>query len=349
MSMKTLTRLSYIDILKIVATFAIVLWHVSAVYVRMDAALLSPFGALPYVINLCVRFALPMFMMISGALLLRERYAFNFKQKFSYIIKLYAVWSLVYVIADQAMRAASGGALLSPAEMLASWIRGPYHFWYLQMLLGVYLLMPLLVRLKGLQTLNYATLLLFVIIYIYNPLSPYLPQAVNDVAGQVILMRPSTMLFFMLAGACLHRVPLLRKLAILSALAALAGFAIRLYLLFSTPDYASASTVQPLYSYSELLMTVGLFYLARYLCRSYEDGPRMQYLSKCTLRIYVSSALWISAYQFFIQPGWDALVPYQALSILVWSVVVFLCSWLTAHILVKKDRALARRKRQRAS
>ena len=160
MSMKTLTRLSYIDILKVVATFAIVLWHVSAVYVRMDAALLSPFGALPYVINLCVRFALPMFMMISGALLLRESYAFNFKQKFSYIIKLYAVWSLVYVIADQAMRAASGGALLSPAEMLASWIRGPYHFWYLQMLLGVYLLMPLLVRLKGLQTLNYATLLL---------------------------------------------------------------------------------------------------------------------------------------------------------------------------------------------
>lgn len=160
MSMKTLTRLSYIDILKIVATFAIVLWHVSAVYVRMDAALLSPFGALPYVINLCVRFALPMFMMISGALLLRESYAFNFKQKFSYIIKLYAVWSLVYVLADQAMRAASGGALLSPAEMLASWIRGPYHFWYLQMLLGVYLLMPLLVRLKGLQTLNYATLLL---------------------------------------------------------------------------------------------------------------------------------------------------------------------------------------------
>ena len=159
MSMKTLTRLSYIDILKIVATFAIVLWHVSAVYVRMDAALLSPFGALPYVINLCVRFALPMFMMISGALLLRESYAFNFKQKFSYIIKLYAVWSLVYVLADQAMRAASGGALLSPAEMLASWIRGPYHFWYLQMLLGVYLLMPLLVRLKGLQTLNYATLL----------------------------------------------------------------------------------------------------------------------------------------------------------------------------------------------
>lgn len=61
-------------------------------------------------------------------------------------------------------------------------------------------------------------------------------------------------------------------------------------------DYASASTVQPLYSYSELLMTVGLFYLTRYLCRSYEDGPRMQYLSKCTLRIYVNSALWISAY-----------------------------------------------------
>ena len=338
-----------LELIRMISFIFVIAIHVTNYYCRAWGKIPQAEYVFSLAVNVVSRMSVPCFLMISGALLLRESYAFNFKQKFSYIIKLYAVWSLVYVIADQAMRAASGGALLSPAEMLASWIRGPYHFWYLQMLLGVYLLMPLLVRLKGLQTLNYATLLLFVIIYIYNPLSPYLPQAVNDVAGQVILMRPSTMLFFMLAGACLHRVPLLRKLAILSALAALAGFTIRLYLLFSTPDYASASTVQPLYSYSELLMTVGLFYLTRYLCRSYEDGPRMQYLSKCTLRIYVSSALWISAYQFFIQPGWDALVPYQALSILIWSVVVFLCSWLTAHILVKKDRALARRKRQRAS
>ena len=75
MSMKTLTRLSYIDILKIVATFAIVLWHVSAVYVRMDAALLSPFGVAALCDqSLCALCAADVHDDL-GALLLRESYA----------------------------------------------------------------------------------------------------------------------------------------------------------------------------------------------------------------------------------------------------------------------------------
>lgn len=45
MSMNSLERLSFIDILKIISTFAIVLLHVSAIYVRMDAQLLNPSGA----------------------------------------------------------------------------------------------------------------------------------------------------------------------------------------------------------------------------------------------------------------------------------------------------------------
>ena len=347
MSTSSLTRLSYIDILKILSTFAIVLWHVSALYVRMDAQLLNPSGTLPYVINASARVALPLFMMISGALLLRESYQFNLNRKFSFILKTYVIWAFIYMLADQLMRFSTGGALLSPTEMIASWIRGPYHFWYLQMLLGVYLLMPLLVRLRGLQTLNYATLLLFVIIYIYNPLSPHLPEAVNAVADQVILMTPSTMLFFFLLGACLHRVPLTRKLAVLSAAAALLGFCVRLWQLFSTPSYQMGVSLQPANIYSELLMVVGIFYLARFLCRHYEDGARMQYLSKCTLRIYISSALWIYAYQLLIQPHWDARVPYPTLAILFWSIIVFLCSWLTAHVLVKKDALLRTRRAKR--
>ena len=349
MSMNSLERLSFIDILKIISTFAIVLLHVSAIYVRMDAQLLNPSGALPYIINALARTALPLFMMISGVLLLRDRYQFNLKKKFSFILKNYVLWSALYVVVDQVMRLYNGDVLLSPAEMVVSWVRGPYHFWYLQMLLGFYLLMPLLARLKGLQTLSYATLLLFIIIYIYNPLAPHLPVCVQTFADQVILMNPSTMLFFLLLGAWLYRVPHRPKLALAAAVAVLAGVGIRLYQLFSTPTYQASSALQPLNTYSELLLAAGIFYLIAYLCRHYKSGAKIQYLSQCTLRIYIVSALVIFAFQVFVQPTWDVLIPWPTLTILLWSVVVFLVSWLIAHVLTLKDRAWRARRDKRTS
>lgn len=349
MSTNTLDRLSFIDILKIGATFAIVLLHVSALYVRMDAQLLNPSGTLPYIINSLTRVALPLFMMATGTLLLRDRYRFNLKNKFTFIAKTYIFWSALYICADQVLRLYVGDDLLSPAEMIVGWIRGPYHFWYLQMLLGFYLLMPLLARLKGLQTLSYAMLLLFVITYIYNPLAPHLPVCVQTFIGQIILTTPSAMLFYFLLGAWLYRVPHRRKLAIGSAISILVGIGIRLYQLFSTPTYQDSSLFQPLNSYSELLIAAGVYYLLAYLFRNYQAGKKIQYLSKCTLRIYVVSALVIYGYQVFIQPSWDSLVPWPTLSIVLWSIVVFLCSWLIAHVLMRKDRALQARRTKRTS
>ena len=336
----SLSRLSYVDVLKILATFSIVVLHVSALYVRMDAQLVNPSGALPYVLNTLTRVALPLFMMISGALLLRDNYSFKMKEKIIFMLKVYALWSLFYMLLEQAFRLSSGAVPLSATEMLKNWICGPYHFWYLQMLIGFYLLMPLLERLKGLRTLNYATLLAFVVIYIYGPFAPHLPASLQPVITQIILVEPGTVLFFFLLGACVHRVPYSKKLAAVAALMTLVGLGLRLYLLFTAADYSQASALQPHTSYSELLLATGIFYLARYLCRHYNDGPRMQYLSKSTLRIYVSSALWIFLFERLLKATWDTFVSWPTLTILIWSVVVFLLSWLTAHLLTLKDRAL---------
>ena len=347
--MNKLTRLSYIDVLKIAATFAIVLLHVSALYVRMDAQLLHPSGALPYMINNLTRTALPLFMMISGVLLMRDGYRFKLRDKFTFILKYYVVWSAIFVLANQFIRLASGGDLLSPAGMVVEWIRGPYHFWYLQMLLGFYIIMPILSRIKDLQTLTYATVLLFAILYLYNPFAQYLPACVQTVATQLILSTPSTMLFFFLLGASIHRLPHQRNLAVGAGIAVLVGLGMRFYQLFSTPSYQAVSACEPFDTYSELLLAAGLCYLVSYACRHYQDGPRLQHLSQATLRIYIISALFIFAYQYLIQPYWDALVPWHSLSILLWASIVFLLSWLTAALLTRKDRVLrARRDKHRS-
>lgn len=77
MSTPGLNRLSYIDTLKVLAAFMIVLLHVSAIYVDMTV---QPVGKLVYYINALVRPGLFIFLMVSGALLLRPQYTFNFKK-----------------------------------------------------------------------------------------------------------------------------------------------------------------------------------------------------------------------------------------------------------------------------
>ncbi len=349
MTNNPLGRLSYIDVLKIVATFAIVVLHVSALYVRMDAQLINPSGALPYALNNYARTALPLFMIISGVLLMRDGYRFKLRQKFHFIFKNYVVWSAIYVLIEQGFRWLAGTPLLSFSELLSAWVQGPYHFWYLQMLLGVYLLMPILSRIRPLQILSYTTLVMFVIIYIYGPVSEHLPAALHTFIDELILMKPATMLFFFLLGASIHRLPLTRNLAISSGVLLLFGIGCRAFQLFSTATYQDASLLEPFDTYSELALAAGFCYLVRYLMRNRESSKTMQYLSGCTLRIYITSALFIFAYQILIQPYWDALVPWPTLSVLVWSVVVFLCGWLTAHLLTRKDRYLRARKERRTS
>lgn len=340
-------RLLYIDVLKIIATFLIVLLHVSALYVRQDAVLSQTADTLDYIINSVTRTALALFMMISGALLLRDGYRFNLKRRFTFIAKNYAFWSAVFVAAEQAMRWFTGNDLLPFLTMITYWIRGPYHFWYLQMLLGFYLLMPVLEKIKGLQTLSYATFLLFVLCYIYSPLSPYLPDCVQTFLAQVVIIPAGYTIFFFLFGASIHRMPKVRKLAIASVLAIFAGLGLRLYQLFWGSAYYGEVITQPLFNYAELLMASGTFYLVFYLCKGRPVPPKVRHLSNCTLRIYIVSALFIFAYEYLLMPAWNELVPFTTLSVVLWSVIVFLCSFATAHVLALKDRALAARREAR--
>ena len=340
MTTPALKRLLYIDVLKIIATFLIIMLHVSALYVRQDAVLAETPTAFAYIINSLTRSALPLFMMISGALLLRDGYRFDLKHRFFLIARNYVIWSAIFVAAEQVMRALSGNDLLPFLTMITYWIRGPYHFWYLQMLLGFYLLMPILEKIKGLQTLSYATFLLFILCYIYSPLSPYLPDCVQTFLAQVVIIPAGYTIFYFLFGASIHRMPKGRKLMAASAAAIVGGIGLRLYQLFWGSATYGEVIGQPLFNYGELLMASGVFYLVFALCKDHPVPERIRRLSNSTLRIYIVSALFIFAYEYLLMDAWDRLVPSPTISILLWSVVVFFCSYWTARLLSLKDRVL---------
>ena len=286
--------------------------------------------------------------MISGALLLRPQYTFNFKKKFLYIAKIYAFWSAFYVAFEQFSYMISGNPLLTPQEMVVHWVRGPYHFWYLTMLLGIYIFIPILTRLKDFQTLNYFVVLVFVLIYIIPYAAPYLPDCVNGFISQMLVLNVDRILFFFILGAWLNNLPLDKSLFKLTSFFFAIGFLLMIFQLHTAESYELIMAGNVISAFSELFLTTGIFYMLRYAHQHHKSAERTLLLSKCSLHIYVTSAFVIYLYQYLIQPYWDALVPYPGLSVLIWSVVVFIISAGLAYMVFLKDRWLKRHRTEKA-
>lgn len=137
-NISTKTRTCWMDCLRLLAAAAVILLHVVAkqwhtVDVRGGNWLLL------CLFNGSVRWCVPLFVMISGALFLNPDKKISLRDLYGkYILRLlvaYFVWGFVYALFDY------DGTLAGFAEDL---IAGYYHMWYLPMMAGLYAMIPLL-------------------------------------------------------------------------------------------------------------------------------------------------------------------------------------------------------------
>ena len=150
------------DLLRIIASIAIVSLHVSASYLEA-ATDKSVFGDLyttgliwSSFYNVFARFAVPCFIMLAGAFALSQEENCNYSSYYKKIYKkiyiptfvfsaLYVIYSMVLVLLSNHL--GENGSLISP---LIEALKGvPFsHLWYLYMMVGVYLLVPVIIRVK---------------------------------------------------------------------------------------------------------------------------------------------------------------------------------------------------------
>lgn len=150
--------------MRVVCAVAVILDHVSGEF-RNAIMDWTPLGAaneahVPVILlfNLLSKFAVPCFVMLSGAFLLADsrnrQFRYFYRKKFKNIGVPAIVFSLLYLLYSEAERIANialgrGGIeeLLPPVLAL---LRGNplYHMWYLYAIAGVYLLVPVVIRLK---------------------------------------------------------------------------------------------------------------------------------------------------------------------------------------------------------
>lgn len=157
-----------LDILRITACFFIVLAHVSSVGCEAFS-ITSINWKVAHMFNSLGHSGTILFLFISGSLLLSREYHFNTKKfflgNFLTLLVAYIGWLIIYHVVGFIQRGDFSPASLHDAVLNIIYGNASYHFWYIPMLLGIYLLLPIFraVSLSGNRNVAYLVILFLTI------------------------------------------------------------------------------------------------------------------------------------------------------------------------------------------
>ena len=137
-------RIVYLDVLRILATLAVICIHTATV--DETDVFSSQFNS-AYLWQSLVRWSVPAFVMISGALLLNPKRTVSIKKIYTRnifrMLTAFFFWSFVYILADYYIL-----EILSPASTLKDYyylfLHGNYHMWFILTIIGVYAVTPII-------------------------------------------------------------------------------------------------------------------------------------------------------------------------------------------------------------
>lgn len=195
----------YFDTLRAVAICAVVVLHTAAFdWYRLDVK--SPEWQVLNLIDSGVRFCVPVFFMISGALFLDPRrqvtYRSIFRRSLPKIVIPFLVWSLLYAALTVYGPSGTG----KTADLITHFILGHYHLWFLIALAGLYLATPLLRAITANRALSWYFVALAGVFATLLPLTRDLPGGgtVQALTSTMQLHLPLGYSVYFVLGYLLH-------------------------------------------------------------------------------------------------------------------------------------------------
>ena len=160
-------KLPWADNLRVLATAGVILLHVSSVLAHKYDAVAFNYWMTANVYDSMVRFCVPIFLMLTGALILPKHIHLKpfFRKSFIRIIYPFLFWSVVYIIFNLRDKLASGDfddiwRFVGKSLQFGS----VFHLWYVYMLIGVYLFIPIIS--KWIRNSNENEILFFLSIWV---------------------------------------------------------------------------------------------------------------------------------------------------------------------------------------
>jgi surface polysaccharide O-acyltransferase-like enzyme len=153
------TSIQWLDTLRALAILGVIIIHISSPLVNMTYGRNMPYWWIGNVVDSAVRFAVPLFLMLSGATLLGKEYKLGefYKRRFTRVLIPFLFWILVYwiyrwMVLLPKQQPHEFHAILQWGVNLFLKEGVSKHFWYVYMILFIYLFVPFLG--KGLRKLT---------------------------------------------------------------------------------------------------------------------------------------------------------------------------------------------------
>lgn len=300
-SVQAKKRIWYLDILRIVSAYGIVVLHFSPLpesYSAVDTLPFQVFAAISVLFRWCV----PAFFMISGALFLGSRHSFSVTQLYrKTILRIAAsffVWSSFYAVVHCILNNKGKWTFLNQL------FRGHYHMWYIFAILALYMLTPLLRRMTESRKLTeyflglgflFTFLLPRVVSFVllFDIPSKDVVQSLQSALAQVNPLSSAHALYYYVLGHYLHAYAADRKMMRLAVPAAVMGGAATIILTMwhsGMIGEPSGRFYDPS-SLTVLFFSAGMFLIFRHAFDGYTPSRRLEPIlrecSACSFGIYL--------------------------------------------------------------
>ncbi len=153
-------RINYLDTLRVLACFLVILCHAGDKYVVADTG--GGFDTVWMNFLILTRPCVPLFILLSGTLLLPLKYTASefYKRRFTRILLPFLIWSILYVVFPLPETPVFGGPaneftaqveskeisiyLYNLMMIPMNFTKSNVHFWFIYSIIGLYLFMPII-------------------------------------------------------------------------------------------------------------------------------------------------------------------------------------------------------------
>lgn len=286
-----------VDVIRAYAIVLVVLTHVVAPYTVRFTSSSDISWWIENMVTSVSRPCIPLFVMLSGLLLLsprkNERLGLFFKKRFAKVVIPFIAWAIIYFLWRHFYLMQS----VSFTQALREIVGGPvyFHFWFIYMLLGLYLATPILrsyVRHADKYNLYYLVALWF----FFLTIKPLLRKTFQDLELPVDLPVASGYVGYFVAGHVLARVRLSSRTAawLFLLMLGLAGLtALGTFLLISEAHGAVNTSLYD-YLFPNVILMSGAAFLAlrsvnyeKIFARTTFCKKMVDVLSRASLGIYL--------------------------------------------------------------
>lgn len=325
-----------LDVLRVAATVGVVLIHVSDILiVAMNNININLWYSVNFIEGI-VRFSVPIFFMLTGALLLgkKDESPFKFyKYRFPRILIVYVVWSILYtyINANLNSQEVSMDLILQRIFNFDSY----YHMWFFKPLLIIYLLIPIL---RSAIDVMPKTLWIYIIIiwFIFDIFGLFLLNIYR------ISIFPINIFFVQYIGYCLlgHMIvnmyPNKLKIKSLGIILTVVGMISTSYLIYKTSNLEDNTIVSYFYnplSINIFLSSVGIFIFINSIKFKNRDYFALRKLSNISFGVFLVHPLILTIVKFDFEIDLVAQSSFSSYTMV--SLIVLLSSFAISFVLNK--------------